>query len=115
MTKAELISIIKEKVNLEYNLKKNRISLKVITAIMNSFFTVMKDNIVKGEHIEIRGFGTFETRIREPKTVMIPGTKEIIKVKRHVIPIFRPGRELKILAREYFEKNNPKMINKEDR
>ena len=104
MTKAELASIIREKISLENNFAKKDISLKIISSFLDSFFCIMKENIAKGEHIELRGFGTFETKVREPKKAINPRTKEIVSVKRHAVPIFRPGKELKNLVRDCFEK-----------
>jgi nucleoid DNA-binding protein len=105
-TKADLISIIHDLINKEYDFKK-KVSQKVIAAVIDTFFDVLKENVAHGAHIELRGFGTFETKIRKPKKALNPRTKEIVDVKRHAVPIFRPGRELKNFVREYFEKNNP--------
>ena len=66
----------------------------------------MRENIAEGKHIELRGFGTFETKIREPKKAINPRTKEVVNVDRHAVPIFRPGKELKSSVREHFAKNN---------
>ena len=105
MTKAELFSLIREKINSDDKFKKRESSIKIISAVVNNFFDVMKENIANGKHIELRGFGTFETKIREPRKALNPRTKEVVDVKRHAVPIFRPGRELKLLVREYFDKN----------
>lgn len=105
MTKAEIIASIKAKIEEKLKQKKSDVSLKVISSVLDNFFEVMKENIAKGEHIELRGFGTFETKIREPKKALNPRTKEVVLVKRHAVPIFRPGKDLKSLTREYFEKN----------
>ena len=106
MTKAEIISIIREKLSRKNNYTKRDISLKVISSIIDSFFEVLKENISNGEHIELRGFGTFETKIREAKKAINPRTKEVVDVKRHAVPIFRPGKELKKIVRDNFDKNN---------
>lgn len=108
MTKADLILIIREKINLEHTFRKREVSSKIISSIIENFFSVIKDNVAKGEHIELRGFGTFETKIREPKKAINPRTKEVVNVKRHAVPIFRPGRELKNLTREYFDNKEKK-------
>lgn len=105
MTKAELVSIIRDRINEGTEFKKREASLKVVSAVVNSFFDVMKEHIAKGNHIELRGFGTFETRIREPKKAINPRTKEIVDVERHAVPIFRSGKELRSVVREYFNKN----------
>jgi DNA-binding protein HU-beta len=103
-TKADLISIIHELINKEYDFKK-KVSQKIIAAVVDTFFEVLKDNVARGAHIELRGFGTFETKIRAPKKALNPRTKEVVDVKRHAVPIFRAGRELKNIVRDYFEKS----------
>ena len=105
MTKAELVSIIRQKIDQTKNFKKREVSLKIISSVLDTLFSVMRENIAEGKHIELRGFGTFETKIREPKKAINPRTKEIVNVKRHAVPIFRPGKELKGMVKEYYEKN----------
>jgi len=106
MTKADIVSIIQEKLSKKNNYNKRDISLKVISSVLDSFFEVLKDNIPNGEHIELRGLGTFETKIREAKKAINPRTKEVVNVKKHAVPIFRPGKELKKIVRDTFEKKN---------
>ena len=108
MTKAELVSIIRQKIDQTKNFRKREVSLKIISSVLDTLFSVMRENISEGKHIELRGFGTFETKIREPKKAINPRTKEIVNVKRHAVPIFRPGKELKSMVKEYYEKNNNK-------
>jgi nucleoid DNA-binding protein len=110
MTKADIVSIIREKISPKHNFEKREISLKVISTVLDALFVVLKENIANGEHIELRGFGTFETKIREPKKAINPRTKEVVDVKRHAVPIFRAGKELKAIVRESFDKK----LNKDD-
>ena len=63
------------------------------------FFDIVKNSITEGEHIELRGFGTFERKIREAKKAINPRTKESIVVEKHAVPVFRPGKELKEFVR----------------
>ena len=62
-TKAELVSIIHDIIDKNYEFKK-KVSQKIISAVVDTFFEVLKENIAKGNHIELRGFGTFESKIR---------------------------------------------------
>ncbi|HOV13890.1 MAG TPA: HU family DNA-binding protein [Spirochaetota bacterium] len=107
MTKSDLVYLVQDYI-LKNNVgvKKRELSQKNINLVFDSLFEVLKDNIAKGEHIELRGFGTFESKIREPKKALNPRTKETIMVERHAVPIFRPGRELKLVTKEQFKKNN---------
>jgi DNA-binding protein HU-beta len=109
MTKADLVYLIQDTIlKSNSDIKKREISQKNITAILDTFFEVLKENVAKGEHVELRGFGTFETKIREPKKAINPRTKEVVSVKRHAVPIFRPGKELKMLVKDYFDNKKRK-------
>ena len=104
MTKADIISLIRDKIDPQFKFEKRDISQKIITIVIENFFEIIKEYISKGEHIELRGFGSFETKIREPKKAINPRTKEFVKINRHAIPIFRPGKEFKKIVRENFDK-----------
>ncbi len=104
MTKADIVYHIREKIGTNHDFKKREVSYKVILNVLERFFDVIKDNLSNGEHIELRGFGTFETKIREPKRARNPKTKEIITGTRHAIPVFKAGKELKKTVRESFDK-----------
>jgi nucleoid DNA-binding protein len=106
MTKADLVYLIQDNI-LKNNsdIRKREVSHKNINCIIDSFFEVLKEYIARGEHIELRGFGTFETKIRESKKAINPRTKEVVSVPKHAVPIFKPGKELKQLVKEYFDDN----------
>lgn len=104
MTKIEIISSIQQKI-LENNPKqKNLFTQKNLMLVLDTFFDTVKENIINGEHIELRGFGTFEKKVRESKKAINPRTKESIIVQRHAVPIFRPGKELKEQVRSTIDK-----------
>jgi nucleoid DNA-binding protein len=104
MTKADLIYLIQENIlKSNSDIKKREVSHKNINYILDSFFEVLKEYIARGEHIELRGFGTFETKIRESKKAINPRTKEVLSVPKHAVPVFKPGKEIKQLVKEYFD------------
>lgn len=99
MTKIEIVSMIQEKI-LEDNTKsKSQFTQKNLMLILDTFFDIVKNSITEGEHIELRGFGTFERKVREAKKAINPRTKESIIVEKHAVPVFRPGKELKEFVR----------------
>ena len=56
----------------------------------------IKDGLKDSRVIELRGFGTFEVRIRKGRAkARNPKTGEVVAVERHGVAIFRPGKELK--------------------
>jgi nucleoid DNA-binding protein len=48
-----------------------------------------------GKNIEIRGFGTFYTKIRKPRPARNPKTGDVVPLKRRVVPLFKYSTELK--------------------
>lgn len=45
--------------------------------------------------IEIRGFGTFYTRVRKPRPARNPKTGEVVPLLRRVVPLFKYSGELR--------------------
>ncbi len=54
----------------------------------------MKDAVANGDRIEIRGFGTFQPRIRATKNGYNPSTGETIYLPAGRTILFKPSREL---------------------
>lgn len=92
LTKAEIIN------NISDNLteKSITISKKEIHATVESFFEEIKKGLIKDNVVELRGFGTFELRLRKGREkAHNPRTGEVLKVESHSVAVFRPGKELK--------------------
>jgi integration host factor subunit beta len=86
-TKAEIVDSI-------YN--KTGINRKEIRDVMDLFIGEIKDALVKRMVIELRGFGTFEVKVRKGRQkARNPRTGEILSVNSHGTAVFRAGRELK--------------------
>ena len=86
-TKADIVDAICSKTG------SNR---KDIRDIMDFFIEEVKAALVSQKVIELRGFGTFEIKIRKGrKKARNPKTGDIVSVNSHGIVTFRPGRELK--------------------
>jgi integration host factor subunit beta len=51
-----------------------------------------------GDKIEIRGFGSFRTRQRQPRVGRNPKTGARVEVPAKRIPFFKPSKELKDLV-----------------
>lgn len=86
MTKAELISAVAEQSGFS---KKD--SEKALNAVVNA----ITDALVKGDKVQIVGFGTFEVRERAAKEAINPRTKEKIPVPAKKAPAFKAGKALK--------------------
>ena len=88
MTKAELV----EEVSRVSDLTK-----KHSEVIVDSVFQTIIDALHRGEKIELRGFGSFRLRQREPRKGRNPKTGDKVDVPPKKVPYFKPGKELKDL------------------
>jgi len=87
ITKADIIDALYEKTGL------NRIEIRTA---LDLIIDQMKVALVKRQVIELRGFGTFEVKIRKARTrARNPRTGESIEIHSHGVVSFRSGRELK--------------------
>ena len=64
-------------------------------AALNSFVNVVTEALVKGEKVQLVGFGTFETRERAAREGRNPRTKETINIPASTVPVFKAGKEFK--------------------
>jgi DNA-binding protein HU-beta len=51
--------------------------------------------LVKGDRVQITGFGTFEKRARPARMARNPRTGETVKVRKTAVPAFKAGATLK--------------------
>ncbi len=86
MNKSELIERLAE-----------RCGLNVIQSeeIVNLIYKRMKDTMVNGGRIEIRGFGSFMVKLYDSYQGRNPKTGDKISVPRKKLPFFKVGKELK--------------------
>ena len=55
----------------------------------------MEDALVRGDRIEIRGFGSFKTKHYPAYTGRNPKTGDPIAVDEKVLPVFKVGKQLR--------------------
>ena len=67
-------------------------------ATLNAFVDVVTDSLVKGDKVQLVGFGTFEVRKRAARKGRNPQTKEEIKIPASKAPVFKAGKALKDLV-----------------
>ena len=65
---------------------------------LNSFVDVVTEALVKGEKVQLVGFGSFEVRKRAARKGRNPQTKEEIKIPASKAPVFKAGKALKDLV-----------------
>ena len=64
-------------------------------ATLNAFVDVVTDSLVKGDKVQLVGFGYFEVRKRAARKGRNPQTKEEIKIPASKAPVFKAGKALK--------------------
>ncbi|MCK4579151.1 MAG: integration host factor subunit beta [Candidatus Marinimicrobia bacterium] len=86
LTKSELISYLARSTGLT----------KVETeAVIEGMLGTVQDALELGKKVELRGFGTFYVKTREPREARNPATQEKVMLNRRRVPIFKPSRTLK--------------------
>ncbi|AEE17326.1 histone family protein DNA-binding protein [Treponema brennaborense DSM 12168] len=69
---------------------------RVVQEVFESLLDQIKESLKSGATIELRGFGTFEPRLRKGrKKARNPKTGDHLSVPPHYIAAFRSGQELK--------------------
>ena len=63
--------------------------------VVKEIIDVMSQTLVRGQRIEIRGFGSFALVYRAPRTGRNPKTGIEVVVRDKCVPHFRPGKELR--------------------
>lgn len=89
MTKADLIEEVSRVVEM---------TRKDSEVIVEAIFDSVVKSLRNGEKIEIRGFGSFRTRQRQPRVGRNPKTGARVEVPAKRIPYFKPSKELKDLV-----------------
>ncbi len=86
MNKTELIAAVAEKAGL---------SKKDADVAVTAVFDAVTAELVKGEKVQLIGFGTFETRERAAKQGRNPRTGETMTIAASKVPAFKAGKALK--------------------
>ena len=86
MNKSELIKSLSEQTN---------ISIDEATLVVNTFVDNMKNALLEGDHVEIRGFGSFKVKEYGAYAGRNPRTGLKVEVESKRLPFFRAGKELK--------------------
>ena len=75
--------------------------------IVDTVFRSIIEALHRGEKIELRGFGSFRLRRREPRKGRNPKTGDKVDVPSKRVPYFKPGKELKELINRDAEPVQP--------
>ncbi|MEM9337219.1 MAG: HU family DNA-binding protein [Bacteroidota bacterium] len=83
MTKADVINEIADKTGIDK---------ADVQASVEAFFSVVKSNMVNGENVYVRGFGSFINKKRARKIARNISKNTAIVIDEHYIPTFKPSK-----------------------
>ena len=86
-TKKDLVAAVVEKLNC---------SQQAASKMVDSMFVALREKLIAGDRIEIRGFGTLTVKDSQARPkARNPRTGEIIDVPARRKAVFKPGKELR--------------------
>lgn len=83
MTKAEVVNDI---------YKKTGVDRETALEVVEAFMEAVKDSLVRGENVYLRGFGSFIIKERAEKTARNISQKTTIIIPKRRIPAFKPSK-----------------------
>jgi len=87
MTKSELIE------RLSYS--NNLLGKKEAELVVNTLLDGIRNALVDGERVEIRGFGSFTVRTRDAREARNPKSGEVVQISAKKTAFFKTGKELR--------------------
>ncbi|MBI2346831.1 MAG: integration host factor subunit beta [Deltaproteobacteria bacterium] len=87
MNKSDLVEMVAKKLP--------NLAARDVEVIVNTVFQSMTRALARGDRIEIRGLGSFEVRVRQPRSGRNPKTGEQVEVGLRRVPFFKVGKELR--------------------
>lgn len=87
MTKAEIVSEIS---------KSTGVDKDTTLAVVESFMDTIRTSLIHGEHVYLRGFGSFIIKTRAEKTARNISKKESIIIPERKIPAFKPSKKFSV-------------------
>ena len=85
MRKADLVNEIANKTGVEK---------KTIEQVIESFMESVKESLIGGENVYLRGFGSFIVKKRAQKKARNISKNTEIIIPEHYIPVFRPSKKV---------------------
>ena len=86
MNKTELIAIAAENAGL---------TKKDTERVLNAALDAITNSLMKGEKVQLSGFGTFEIKDRDERIGRNPRTKEAVTIPATRVPSFKASKALK--------------------
>jgi integration host factor subunit beta len=89
MTKSELIARLAE--------KNPHLYQRDVERIVTTIFEEIANALARGDRVELRGFGAFSVKSRDPRQGRNPRTGEQVSVDAKAVPFFKTGKQLREL------------------
>jgi len=86
MTKAELVEKVADKIQL---------TKKQTETVVNILLNSITEALSEGDKVELRGFGSFRIRNRNPREGRNPKTGDTVQIPAKRVPFFKAGKELR--------------------
>jgi len=87
MTKSELIARLAE--------RNPHLYLRDVERIVTTIFDEIASALAQGDRVELRGFGAFSVKRRDPRQGRNPRTGEAVAVESKTVPFFKTGKQLR--------------------
>jgi DNA-binding protein HU-beta len=84
MTKSDIVDQITQKTGIEK---------EEVSSAIEAFFRVIKNSLIDGEAVYVRGFGTFSIKKRSAKTGRNISKNTAVHIPEHCVPSFKPSKE----------------------
>ena len=92
MTKKDIVKNISEQIGLPRLRTKDLVQMT---------FDALVETLVKDGRVELRNFGVFQIKRREPRMGRNPRTGEKVPVEARNVVIFKPGKEMEAKVRSF--------------
>ncbi len=87
MTKSELIQMLAE--------RNPHLYMRDVEKIVDTIFEEITAALVRGDRVELRGFGAFSVKEREARVGRNPRTGSSVEVDAKRLPFFKTGKALR--------------------
>lgn len=88
ITKKELGKILQEKFAVL------NMDAKEIEMAIDEFWNTISDALIHGDRVELRGLGSFSVKIRKPRMVRNPKTREMSETPQRAVISFKQSKSL---------------------
>jgi nucleoid DNA-binding protein len=66
-----------------------------VEIVLNGILANIVESIQEGDRVEIRGFGSFYAKERNPRLVKNPKTNKMVSIAHRFVPVFKPAKFFK--------------------